>query len=238
MFNPLKKKRYSDQIADVIQERILGDQLKTGASLPTEQELAQEFDVSRTVVREAIRILEISGLVRVKKGPSGGTFVYDAYHAPIRKSLRNMVARGGVTIDHLFDIRLLIEPHIAREAALHVGEKDLAILEELFSDSAAHQNEPVLLKKNNLNFHLLLAKASGNPLFSVLLEPVIEVLIESSQDFFDSLLEKHFLKIHEKIFNVIKRRKAQEAERLMREDILDVREKLKEFKKRRLTDDT
>ncbi|MEW6669498.1 MAG: FadR/GntR family transcriptional regulator [Thermodesulfobacteriota bacterium] len=234
MFRPLRKRRFSDQIADVIQEKILKERLKTGTSLPSEQELAQEFDVSRTVVREALRILEISGLVMVKKGAAGGVFVSDSYHAPIRKSLKNMVARGQVSIDHLFDVRLLIEPHIAREAALHVTEKDIAGLEELFRDCELNQQDPVLLKKNNLNFHLLLARASGNPLFSVLLESVFELLIEYSLDFFDSSYEKHFYKTHEKIFHLIKRRKSQEAERLMREDILDVREKLKEFKKGRI----
>jgi GntR family transcriptional repressor for pyruvate dehydrogenase complex len=234
MFRPLRKRRYSDQIADVIQDKILTERLKTGTSLPKEQELAQEFDVSRTVVREALRILEISGLVKVKKGAAGGVFVSDGYHVPIRKSLKTLVARGEVSIDHLFDVRLLLEPHIAREASLHITEKDVAVLEELFRDCARNAEDPVVLKKNNLNFHLLLARASGNPLFSVLLESVFEMLIETSLDFFDTSFEKHFYMAHEKIFHLIKRRKSQEAERSMREDILDVKEKLKEFKKRRV----
>jgi len=233
MFRPLKKKRYSDQIAEVIQERIFRDHLRIGTNLPSEQALAQEFQVSRTVVREALRILEISGLVKIKKGPTGGIFVSNSYHAPIRKSLRNMVASGEMTIDHLFDVRLLIEPHIAKEAALHATESDILKLQQLLQDSAQHLDAPVHLKKNNLNFHLLLARASGNPVFSILLESVFELLIESSLDFFDRSFENHFHKIHEKIFRLIKRKRAAEAERLMREDILDVKEKLKEFKKRR-----
>ncbi|MBN1102430.1 MAG: FadR family transcriptional regulator [Deltaproteobacteria bacterium] len=229
-FSPLKKNRYSDQIAEVIRKKILGDRLETGTSLPSEHELAQGFQVSRTVVREALRILEISGLVKVKKGPSGGIFVSDGYHVPIRKSLKNMVALGQVSIDHLFDVRLLIEPYIAREAARHATDRDVKTLERILKDSVAHMDDPLLLKRNNLNFHLLLARASGNPLFSILLESVFELLIESSLDFFESNLERHFHEAHEKIFLVIKRKKAQEAERLMREDILDVRQKLKQFK--------
>jgi DNA-binding FadR family transcriptional regulator len=232
MFSPLKKKRYSDQIADLIQDRIVQERLKTGTNLPSEQELASEFQVSRTVVREALRILEISGLVRVKKGPAGGIFVSDRYHAPFRKTLKNMVARGEVSIDHLFDVRLLIEPFIAREAALHAKKKDIVGLEQVIRDSAAHLDDPVILKRNNLNFHLLLARASGNPLFSVLLEAVFDLLIESSQDFFESALERHFHETHERIFHLIKRRKGHESERLMREDILDVKEKLKSFKEK------
>lgn len=232
IFSPLKKKRYSDQIADLIQERIVRERLKTGTNLPSELELAHEFQVSRTVVREALRILEISGLVRIKKGPSGGIFVSDMYHAPIRKSLKNMVALGEITIDHLFDVRLQLEPFIAGEAALHARKEDIEILEQLLQDSIAHIDDPVVLKKNNLNFHLLLARACGNPLFFVLLESVFSLLIEGSQDFFESALEKYFHETHKKIFQLIKKNKAREAEMLMREDILDVKRKLKSFKEK------
>ena len=67
IFSPLKNKRYSDQIAEQIQGKILKHQLELGSSLPSEQELAREFQVSRSVIREALRILEISGLVTLKK---------------------------------------------------------------------------------------------------------------------------------------------------------------------------
>ncbi|MBW1723650.1 MAG: FadR family transcriptional regulator [Deltaproteobacteria bacterium] len=231
MFRPLKKRRYSDQIAEMIQERIFNQHLKIGTNLPSEQELAQEFQVSRSVVREALRILEISGLVKIKKGPAGGIFVSNGYRRPIRKSLKYMVASGEVTIEHLFDVRLLIEPHVAGEAALHASREDLEKLEALFKECEAHQNDPVLLKKNNLNFHLLLAGASGNPLFSILLEAVFELLIESTLDFFDLALERHFYRVHQKIFEVISRKEPEEAARLIKEDILDVMEKIRSHKK-------
>lgn len=230
MFRPLKKKRYSDQIADVIQEKIFRERLKSGTNLPSEQALSLEFQVSRSVVREALRILEISGLVKIRKGPSGGIFVADSYHSPMRKSLRNLAASGEMTIDHLFDVRLLIEPHVAGEAARHATVADIEKLERLFEDSAGHIEDAVHLKKNNLNFHLLLARSSGNPVFSLLLESIFELLIESSLDFFDLSIEKHFYKVHRKIFQLIRRKRAQEAELLMREDIWDVRERLKSFK--------
>lgn len=231
MFSPLKKKRYSDQIAELIQDRIFQQHMKIGTCLPTEQELAQEFQVSRTVVREALRILEISGLVKIKKGPTGGIFVSNGYHKPIRKSLRNMVATGEVTIDHLFDVRLLIEPNIANEAARHAKTADLKKLEELIRDCEGNLNDPVHLKKNNLNFHILLAKASGNPVFSIMLESVFELLIESTLDFFDLSLEKHFFQAHRGIFEVISQKRPEDAERLMREDILDVMKKLKSHRR-------
>ena len=231
MFRPLEKKRYFEQIAEMIQNRILKDRLEIGTSLPTEKELALEFQVSRSVVREALRILEISGLVNVKKGPSGGIFVSHVYHKPIKRSLNNLITSGEVTIDHLFDVRLLIEPRIAMEAALHAKDKDLRRLRDLITDSSHHLDDPGHLKRNNLNFHLLLAKASGNPVLSILLESVFEILVELSFDFLDLSLEKHFFQVHKKILQVIEKKRPEDARRLIEEDIQDVRKKLKGFKR-------
>lgn len=231
MFTPLKKKRYSEQVAELIQNRILKDQLEIGTNLPSEKELAKEFQVSRSVVREALRILEISGLVKIRKGPAGGIFVSHVYHKPIKISLGNMITSGEVTIDHLFDVRLLIEPHIAAEAAQHATEADLKVLEDLLAESEAQSGDAAVLKKNNLDFHLLLARASGNPVCAILLESVFELLVELSFDFMDLPLEQHFFKVHKKILQVIAKKKPEEARKLLRNDILDVKKKLDESKK-------
>ena len=229
MFRPLEKKRYSEQIAEMIQNRILKDRLEIGTSLPSEKELALEFQVSRSVIREALRILETSGLVNIKKGPSGGIFVSHVYHKPIKHSLNNMITSGEVTVDHLFDVRLLIEPRIAMEAAVHAKNKDLKRLRELITDSSHHLDDPSHLKRNNLHFHLMLAKASGNPVLSILLESVFEILVELSLDFLDLSLEKHFFQVHKEIFQAIEKKRPEDAKRLIEKDIQDVRDKLKGF---------
>jgi len=231
MFRPLKKKRFSDQIADLIQKKIFEDSLEVGTSLPSEKAMADEFQVSRSVIREALRILEISGLVDIKKGPTGGIFVSNVYHAPIKRSLNNLITSGEVTVDHLYDARLLIEPHIAGQAALNASEADLERFRALFEDSAAHLDDPVRLKRNNLEFHLLLARASGNPVLAVMLESLFELLAERTLSFVDLALERKFLNIHKAIFEVITRRQPEETSRLIREDIMDVTEALKKFNK-------
>lgn len=231
MFRPLKKKRFSDQIADLIQRKIVEDNLQAGTNLPSEQDMASEFQVSRTVIREALRILEITGLVRIKKGPTGGIFVSNVYHKPITRSINNLITSGDVTVDHLFDARLLIEPHIGRVAAAHASDEALRGFKALFEDSAAHFDDAVRLKENNLEFHLLLARASGNPVLSVMLESVIELLIERSLDFTDLALERKFFGIHKNIFKVLSQRKGAEVSRLIRKDIGVVRKTLKAFEK-------
>ena len=231
MFRPLKKKRFSDQIADLIQKKIIEDKLQIGTGLPSEISMAQEFQVSRSVVREALRILEISGLVTVKKGPAGGIFVSNGYHTPIKRSLNHLITAGEVTVDHLFEARLLIEPHIAREATLNATDEDLNKFQALFDDSKSHPDDPIRLKQNNLGFHLLLARASGNPVLAVMLESVFELLIERTMDFVDLAMESKFVKIHKAIFEVMIRRQPEETSRRIRKDIMDVMETLKAFKK-------
>ncbi len=230
VFRPLEKKRYFEQIADLIQDKILRDPLEAGTNLPSEKDLSLEFQVSRSVIREALRMLEVSGLVTIKKGPSGGIFVSNGYHKPITNSLNNLITSGDVTIDHLFDVRLLIEPHIAMEAALNAKDEHIKKLKELIDDSSLHQDDPIRLKRNNLKFHLFVAKASGNPVLALLLESVIELLIKSTLDFLDLSLERHFFRVHERIAHVIANGESEEAERLIREDILDTKEKIQGFR--------
>jgi len=233
VFRPLEKKRYSEQVADLIQDKILVDNLEIGTSFPSEKQLAQEFQVSRSVIREALRILEVSGLVTIKKGPTGGIFVTDVYHKPITNSINNLITSGRVTIDHLFDVRLLIEPHIAMEAALHAKVEDIKRLQNLFEDFSQHLDDPLHLKKNNLKFHLLLAKASGNPVLSLLLESVFELLVKLTLDFLDLSLERHFFQAHQEIFHVIEQKNPEETKRLIKEDILDTKEKIERFRRRK-----
>ena len=229
MFRPLKKQRFSDQIAALIQQKIIEDNLEIGTNLPSEIEMAREFEVSRSVVREALRILELSGLVDIRKGPTGGIFVSNVYHEPVKRSISNLIACGDVTIQHLFEARLLIEPQIARQAARQAEKEDLKNFKDLLEDSANHFDNAAHLKQNNLKFHLLLAKASGNPVLAIMLESVFELLVEQTLDFVDLPLERHFYKVHKKIFQVIEDKKPTEAEKLVKADILDVRKKIKEY---------
>ncbi len=229
MFSPLRKQRFSDQIAELIQKKINDDKLVIGTGLPSELDMAAEFQVSRSVVREALRILEISGLVYIKKGPTGGIFVANGFHEPIKRSLNNLMNSGNVTFEHLFEARLLIEPYIAREAAQNATKADLKQLRNLFEDADRHLDDPKLLKQSNLKFHLLLARASGNPVLSIMLESVFELLVEQTLDFLDLTLERYFLNIHKNIFEVLLKNNPAKVEKLIREDILDVRNRIKEF---------
>ena len=208
---------------------IMSDSLATGDKLPSEKELTEEFNVSRTVVREALRVLEESGLVEIRKGPKGGAFVTRSFHKPVSSSLKNLIAHGQITIDHLFDVRALIEPHIAVQAALNATPDDLEPLRALLKESSAHQDDVSLLKTNNIRFHLLLSRAAGNPVLSIVMESVIELMQEFSQDFSDLSFGKEYLELHRRLLKLIQERRAAEARKLISEDISKLRDRLKNF---------
>ena len=227
MFEPLEKKRYSDQIAHLIQRRILTQDLEMGARLPGERQLAEELRVSRSVVREALRMLDASGYVSIKKGPSGGIFVSQVYHKPISDSLKSLTAHGHITVDHLFDVRLQIEPFMAMEAARHATREDIQRLQGLMADAALCLDDAATLKDKNIIFHILLAEASGNPVLSMFMKSIAEILNDVAYKFLDLSCERDFFRSHKTILKLVSERKAREIVKAVRDDILDVRRKLR-----------
>jgi len=235
MFKPLEKKRYSEQIAEMIQEKILKQRLQQGTRLPTERELAEEFQVSRTVIREAIRELEVAGLVRIKKGPKGGIFIDNAYHKPLSASLRKLITSGWINVDHILEVRMLIEPYIASQASLKAKKSDIEEIRSLLQNSSMNLDDVALLKKNNIEFHLLIAKASGNPVFSILMRSVMDILEEIARDFLVLSIERDFLQAHKEIFDLIVQRDPEKVRKAIEEDILDVNRRLSAFLRRAKT---
>lgn len=226
MFQPLEKKRYSEQIAHLIRQRILSQNLENGAKLPAERQLAVELGVSRSVVREALCMLDVSGYVSVRKGPGGGIFVAQVYHKPISDSLKNLTVHGRITVDHLFDVRLQMEPFMAMEAAHHATSTDIKRLRDLMAEASQCVDDASALKQKNILFHILLGEASANPVSAMFMKSIAEILNEVAYKFLDLSCERVFLNTHRKILKLVSDRKAGEAMELVKQDILDVRRRL------------
>lgn len=229
IFDKVDRRRYSEQVIQSIKTEILSNRFAVGDKLPGEKELTQNFNISRTVVREAIRVLEESGLVEIRKGPKGGVFVTHSFHKPVSNSLKDLIDHGQLTIDHLFKVRALIEPHVAFEAALNAKPEDLQPLRDLIDESLAHLDDVLLLKTNNIRFHLLLTKAAGNPVLSLLMDSVIELVTEFARDFADLPFGRKSVQIHKELLTLIEARRAEEAKKLISEEIDRVRDRLKNF---------
>ena len=129
-FKPIRQFRISEEVLSQLKESILLGKFKSGEKLPSERELTEEFQVSRGVIREAIRILEITGFVTLRQGPTGGAFVTDLSFDHVGNAFLDLFLSNKVSIPELANVRLFVEPEVARLAALNATGEDRKRLTE------------------------------------------------------------------------------------------------------------
>ncbi|MEJ2727258.1 MAG: GntR family transcriptional regulator [Deltaproteobacteria bacterium] len=129
-FKPIRQFRISEEVLSQLKESILLGKFKSGEKLPSERELTEEFQVSRGVIREAIRILEITGFVTLRQGPTGGAFVTDLSFDHVGNAFLDLFLSNKVSIPELANVRLFVEPEVGGLAALNATEEDRKRLTE------------------------------------------------------------------------------------------------------------
>src|SRR6478672_2060248 len=127
--SPGRSHRVSDVIARRIKKQISDGRLTAGHKLPAEREMARQFRTSRVSVREAYRSLEELGVLSIRRGADGGAFIAAVDHAPVLRSLALVLGLAKTSHKELTQARLLIEPPIARLAALRARKGDIVRLE-------------------------------------------------------------------------------------------------------------
>ena len=167
----------SQQVEEKIEAVIRQKKLLPGEKLPTENELCHMFGVSRTAVREALRMLSGRGLLTIRKGSGIYVSDYSAKNVTKPMSLYLELNFDKNYVSHLIKVRRMLEPEIARMAAANRTEKDIALLEKNMSkflkcNYEDHAKEGDLDKE----FHLILAKASGNPIIPVMVQPIFDLM--------------------------------------------------------------
>ncbi|HEY3614790.1 MAG TPA: FadR/GntR family transcriptional regulator [Gaiellales bacterium] len=212
-----------EQVADQLLSMINSGELKPGDRLPSEAELAADFGVSRTTVREAMRILATRNLIQTRKGMAGGHFIVEPTVGSISEFLVAnyglLTAANTVTLEHLLQAREMIEGPAAAIAARNRDDEDLARLRTALSDDIDAISDVEALAKFR-NFHLFLLEATKNhllvvaavPIFTVLQSTVVrrrptkQVIAELERD-------------HQNIYAAVEARDAQGAHRLMDEHL-------------------
>src|SRR4051812_41527764 len=150
----------SDVLAAKLRELILSSGLAEGTPLPTERELVAQSGLSRTSVREALRVLETEGLVATKAGRNGGSQVRRPGRESISRSFGLFVRSHGVRFEALFEAREAIEPAAARLAALHRSDDDLAEMTRIHQEFEAISDDAAKHARVNLEWHRAVVKAS------------------------------------------------------------------------------
>ena len=195
----------SDVLADRLRELILSSGLAEGTPLPTERELVAQSGLSRTSVREALRVLETEGLVATKAGRNGGTQVRRPGRESISRSFELFVRSHGVRFAALLETREAIEPAAARLAAIHRTDDDLAemtrihdLLDRVKDDVSEHV-------RLNLQWHRAVVRASRNELLIAFFDAIADSVQAATENrgLNSADVRRDVVRVHERILAAI-----------------------------------
>jgi GntR family transcriptional repressor for pyruvate dehydrogenase complex len=206
----------SASLASHLQNLILTGQLAFGESLPSERELMAKFDVSRATVREALRMLGAQGLIEVRRGRNGGSYVCGPSGGAVSRSLTLFIKGQEIRFIDLLAAREAIEPVAAGQAALFRTDSDLTRLEELSMACELTFGDIVRFTEVNVQWHLAVVRASHNPLFEAFMSSISSALHSATNiEDFDVQTRKAVVGTHWQIFEAIKSGDHEAARRRM-----------------------
>jgi DNA-binding FadR family transcriptional regulator len=170
--------RAFDEITTRLRELVARGDLKPGDRLPAERELAASFNVSRNTLREALRGLELAGIIELRKGAAGGAFVKAGDLRVAANAMRDLYHLGAISPAQLTEARIWIESAVIRAACERMSEDDLVALEENVALAARYQKAGDFEARTRAHqeFHKLLGAATGNPILMICVGGVMEVM--------------------------------------------------------------
>lgn len=210
-------------IVQQIRDDILRGRRKPGDRLPPEQTLAEQFRVSRAGVREAVRVLESQGLVRVRHGYAGGVFVADVDLAPVLGALETSLQRGQLQVNEVYEARALFEPALAR---LAVDRGDTTIIEQL--EENVRRTKAMLgagsdVFASNLEFHAILARAAGNRVLALVMQALLELLQWLDREYpTNRSISRRAVDEHSQLVGAIRAKDAARAQQVMVKHLRDL----------------
>ena len=223
MYLPIQTERLYERIVSQIEQRIESGELQVGDQLPSERELAEQFAVSRTAVREAVKALRQKGLVEIR--PGRGTFITNETSDTIRDSL-GMLMKMGVTkgSGNLVEVREILEPEIAALAATRITDDYISSMQDAVNIMDTALDNVDMFVEADLDFHLALAEGTQNPFIPILMDSIIDLLREQRKRIG---LTKGGLQRgqvhHKKILDAVSKHDAQAARRAMQDHLKQVR---------------
>jgi len=166
----------ADRVVAEIQKLMFNGQLEPGMKLPPERDLAEQIGVSRTVIREAVRILVTKGLLETR--PGVGTIVREVTSDQLAEPLNLLLQTKNVSIEHIHQVRSILEVEIAGLAALQATTEDIVCLQQIMAEMEQVKNEPDAFVARDNDFHRGLAKTTHNPLLIILLDSIRDLMQE------------------------------------------------------------
>jgi GntR family transcriptional repressor for pyruvate dehydrogenase complex len=219
-FEAIRKSKLSDQVASRL-EHLIAKQFKPGDKLPPERRLVEMFQVSRSSIRDAIRRLELMGLVEPRQGT--GTVVRDLSVRPSNDALADVLRRKRELVTELFDTRCILEPALAARAAMRISAEEILKLESILKRQEEKVSKGESAVEEDSEFHYSVALASNNTVILKLLDVLMDLLRESRERSLQTEgRPKKSLNGHRRILAAFKRRDAAAAEEAMSRHLQDI----------------
>jgi GntR family transcriptional regulator, transcriptional repressor for pyruvate dehydrogenase complex len=221
-FVPIKNRRLFEVVAGHLRDAVFKGQYQSGDRLPSEKELCQSFEVGRPVIREALRMLENSGILSIRPGAGGGIFVKKVDSDHLLNSFETIISLDRLTLHQITEARLVFERAVLPLVLERIEPGDIERLQESVNLAREGLTRRIPDPKN-LEFHILLAEISRNPLLinitRALFEIVRKYLAQSELDF---ERKKHVLKDHEIILKLIKQKNHRKLSTFMEKHIKEL----------------
>ena len=220
--NVIVKASISKQIAEQLRNAIVSGQFKIGERLPTEDELAQRYGVSRPSVREALKRLAAQNLVRAKRGPTGGNFVVQPSFEELAESLSGaatlLVGMGALDIEEIIEARRILQVSCLQQAVINADDTHLRNIES----ALRHQQDPDISDEEfcqaDVAFHRALVDATDNGMLRFVMYTVIEALIPVTNMVVTVVRERSdIISLHRQMLSQLRQRNAAELGDLMNE---------------------
>jgi DNA-binding FadR family transcriptional regulator len=219
---PVRVARAYEQLADALRDSINGGTLREGDRLPSESRIAEQAGVSRSTVREALRMLQESGLIE-RASPKVMVVSSqndDSTHRELTAALR----RRNVTFHHLHEALMTIEPELTRLATERADNADIAALHENLAAQQLNLEKYAEWCRLDEEFHLAIAEMSANPALIISRTPMTQLLLPVLNQFIrSSSLTSHALRYHHRILAEIDARDSELAAAVTRRHINDFR---------------
>lgn len=202
-FVPIRQSKATEEVLAQLKEAILRGVFQEGDKLPSERELTEQFNVSRGVVREAIRALQVTGMVEIKQGPLGGAFVKEISFGLLDTGFSDLYFSNRLTITEVVRVRQHIEPEVARLAALTINDAYRKRLESALELEREPFDSPDDRIKKLTTVHFILAEMCGNRLFEGMIIAMISLTHRIIKAYLPDLLSLHDADEHNDIVRAV-----------------------------------
>jgi DNA-binding FadR family transcriptional regulator len=225
-FAPVKQNRIAVEIVGQLKSAILAGRFSPGERLPTERELTEQFQVSRVVVREAVRELEITGLVKILQGPNGGAYVTDLSFDHLNNAFLDLFHYSKLSVAELIRTRILVECETVRAAASNPPADFARRLQEALDAEQAERLSPSDFVSSRIRIHHLLAEMSGNRLLQAIASSLLRLTAEVIRVVKPAKKVIHRPEEHAEIIRAVLSRDPDAAEAAMRRHLERMAERL------------